>query len=449
MVSTKDKEQKVLNLVIENPAMFSKAIAREVEVGLPELKEIYKKVRGELPNLAVMPFGESNFTRKILESVVLSHMDRIEKYRNNEFIFPDRLELHLGPTCQCACRFCYRWESGKWKEGKSGLYPKKNNLPLLQEEAITSLLTEFQERGGSELFFSGGLEFFTSPFSEHAIREASRIGIKKINVYTNGVSDCFDKPEFLELIVKSVSSIRVSIHANLPATYAFVQMPHKELREAESEFKKVRSRIKKLVKIRNSQAGKKRTRISVSYFVVGDNLKELEESISFMQKVGVDEIDIRIDMHEKQIWFTTSQEKALTALIRTIKGNLKKGKYLPMGVNARVEARGEMRQVLKFQMAARCYIPMMKPVINPWGDVYTCCYRAHPALMKPFFKLGRYPKDGRLLDILKNKFEEGYIPYPQCRHCTDWEMAYNTCVEKVIEDWNDGIDPTDLPYESK
>ena len=441
-----DKKKKVLNIVIKNPAKFSRVIAKEVEVEIPELKEIYNKIRGKLPALPDMPFGESNFTRRILESVVLSDRPRLDKYLNNEFVFPARLELHLGPACQCACRFCWRWESGKWKAGENGLYRKKDNFSLLQEKDITSLFLEFKERGGSELFFSGGLEFFTSPLSEHAIREASRIGIKKINVYTNGVSDYFDKSDFLELIVKSVSSIRFSIHANSPATYAFVQMPHKDQKEAESEFEKVRNRIKKLLIERNSQEGNKRPRISVSYFVIGDNLKELEGSIFFMKGVGVDEFDIRIDMQEKQIWFTKTQEKDLTELINIIKKNSENGKYRPMKVTARIEDPGKMRQELKSQMAEKCYIPIMKPVITPWGDVYTCCYRAHPAFMAPNYELGRYPKDGSLFDILKKKFDSGFIPYTQCKQCTDWEMAYNTCVEKVIEDRNDGIEPTDLPF---
>lgn len=371
---------------------------------------------------------------------MLSDRSRLEKFEKKEFVFPDMLELHLGKTCQCACRFCWRWLNGQWREGDSGLYRGKDNLLPLPKKDVIRLLHEFKENGGKQLYLSGGLEFFTSDMAEDIIKSAAELGLT-IKAYTNGVSNCFDKEEFLDLILDKVEYIRFSLHAIKSDTYAKVQMPHRDREAAEEEFKKVRERITKLVKRRKQCKDlSKKAKIFIAFLVIGDNFLELKEAIDVWKEVGIDSFDIRVDMREKERWFTKKQEKDLEKIMKEIRVQREKGFYNPMKVTGE---RHEARHQIK--LPERCFIPFKKPTVDPWGVVYACCYGAHPSLQHHKYELGNLHKE-TLKEMLERLHNNRIIPLPHCAQCSDWELNYNQCIEKVLADWRDGFPPESLPF---
>ena len=66
------------------------------------------------------------------------------------------------------------------------------------------------------------------------------------------------------------------------------------------------------------------------------------------------------------------------------------------------------------------------------------------------FLLGKFP-DKNLNEIFRKAHDSQPPKCPRihCRDCTDWEMAYNACMEKVLGDWDQGISPEELPFVAK
>ena len=459
---SQSKEKLLQDMLQEEAACTSAKLAKRIGMSHEELKGAYQRLKGQLPPLSPKTFGVADFFRRIMERDVLADVQRILSFREQQFVFPDSLELHLGPACQCACRFCWRWDNGQWTRGDLGLYRKELRTAqhlkasefrslsgLLKIEEVQALFRDFKRGGGQRLYFSGGLEFFTSPIAEDAIRCAVDTGITSLFVYTNGVANCFDKPEFLELLVESAESIRFSLHAATPETYAFVQMPHRPQDEAEMEFRNVRHRIERILQMRNQmQSANRKAKIGVAFLVVGRNLHELRDAIQWMTRIGIDDCDIRVDMCEKEAWFSEEEITDLKRILGTIQEDREKGVFSPMVVNARFDANEHIRQKLKQQHVTHCRIPLKKPAVDPWGYVYECCYRNHPSMQDDGFLLGKFPEKS-LSEILRGVHSSPRYPRIHCRDCTDWEMAYNACVEKVLSDWDQGISPDELPYEAK
>lgn len=433
-------KQRVIDLLKDNPALLSKSIAHEVESPLKELKAIYKEIKGVIQPLDKRTFGISSFFQMVLETEVLPDKNRVEKFRNKEFVFPNMLELHFGTSCHCACRFCWRWENGQWKPGDKGLYIGKKGYPLLQKQNVIDILHEFKENGGTQLYLSGGLEFFTSELAEDTIKSASELGLI-IRAYTNGIADCFEKEDFIDLLIDKAEYIRFSVHAVNPDTYAKVQMPHRDKVSTEKEFLKLKDHIRKMVKRRKRYENlSRKVRIFIAFLVINDNFHEIKEAIDMWKEIGVDSFDIRVDMRDKKRWFTKKQEEELNIIMDEISTKREHGAYHPMKLTGeRHEARHEIK------LPETCFIPFKKPAIDPWGNVYTCCYRAHPSLQHDNYKLGNIQRE-RLGEILKRNLKKHKIPFPHCAQCTDWELTYNRCIEKVSTDWDDGFPPESLPF---
>ena len=461
--------ERIMQAIIEDPIATSKELAGRIECSLDELRTAYFAIMGRLPVAPNMPFGLSDVIRKILERDVLSSSNRrfLDAFRERKFVFPDRLELHLGSGCQCCCRFCWRWSSGEWKSEDLGMYPSaqlsrskerwrigtgalrspRTNAGLLTLPAVENLLNEFKTNNPDThplLYLSGGLECFTSELAEGTIKKAAQLGFKTM-VYTNGVAPCFDDDRFVDLLLEKTAFIRFSLHANTGETFARVQMPHRPSELACREFSNVRRHIENLLTRRGSRASGGPT-IAVAYLIIGDNLDDLEGAIEWMQTNGVDECDVRVDMRGVSQWFDNQQRARLDDILRRVRQKSDQDGYHPTKVNSRFDDRyNATRPATRPMGERRCFIPLKKPTVDPWGYVLKCCYRAHPALQSTEFVLGKYPERS-LCEILNDGFNSGDAPQSfHCADCTDWEMIYNKCVAKVLEDWEQGISPDDLP----
>jgi len=103
------------------------------------------------------------------------------------------------------------------------------------------------------------------------------------------------------------------------------------------------------------------------------------------------------------------------------------GDFAPMTV---LGDRHEPRILTRFPSS--CYVPYKHPAIDPWGHVYSCCYRVNPSQQFQDFNYGKFPETG-LYEILHRAHDQGRIPRPQCAQCPDWELGYNQCIEDVLK----------------
>jgi hypothetical protein len=132
------------------------------------------------------------------------------------------------------------------------------------------------------------------------------------------------------------------------------------------------------------------------------------------------------DMREVTEWFDDRQRQEFDRVMEEIRERKRVGGFEPLQV---LGDRHEPR--VKVRFPARCYVPYKHPAVDPWGYVYSCCYRVNPALQFPDFAYGKFPETS-LYEILRAAHEQHRIPRPQCAQCPDWELGYNQCVEKVL-----------------
>jgi MoaA/NifB/PqqE/SkfB family radical SAM enzyme len=369
------------------------------------------------------------FLKSIMDENVVPDSERIKAYQAGEFIFPDTIELHLGLACQCSCVFCWRWQGGRRDQDEPGDYRVNRSIPTLTADDITELITSFRKQGGKQIYFSGGLEFFTSPHALHAI-QVSRDQNLRIRIYTNGLSDCFDESGVRRMILDSAEYIRFSVHANSSESFRNAQMPNRRLDEASADFQRVRDRIAAFVADRRPAgdgAGQTQARIGVSFLALGYNYGEIEDAIEFYRDHGVDSFFIAADMRDAADWFDDSQRRSFDKKLKKVLLRNERGDFAPMTV------RGDRHEPrIRTRFPSKCFVPYKHPAIDPWGHVYSCCYRVNPSQQFQDYNYGKFPESG-LFDILRRAHDQGRIPRPQCAQCPDWELGYNQCVEEVLK----------------
>jgi MoaA/NifB/PqqE/SkfB family radical SAM enzyme len=428
--------ERAVELISHEPQMSSDSLARELGVTLEVLQGIYAEIREALPAATDRTFGHAEFFRRVLSADVLPDEQRLKQFMARKLAFPDSIELHLGPSCQCSCHFCWRWSGGARQPGERGLYRGKKGRPLLRLQETADLLDEFHDLGGRVVYLSGGLEFFTSDIAEETILHAVGRGLR-LRVYSNGVSGFFSDERNVRLLLRAAEWIRISLHANDADTYARVQMSHRPVRDAKKEFYNVRESVERILDLR---APSDRCQVYLAFLATRQNFLEIEAALEYWKERGLDSFDIRNDMTGQEGSFTSREEGALRTLMTRIREKKDRGGYEPMEVTA--ERQKSKREIV---LPQKCYIPFKKPAVDPWGDVFSCCYGAHPALQHHQYHLGTFPEES-LGDILSRMHRDEIIPRPHCAQCTDWELTYNQCVEKVLKDSSVGITPHDLPF---
>jgi hypothetical protein len=168
-------------------------------------------------------------------------------------------------------------------------------------------------------------------------------------------------------------------------------------------------------------------RIGVSLLALGCNYGEIEGAIEFYRDLGIDSFFIAADMREAADWFNPGQRSGFDAQLAKIRTRNERGDFSPIAVRG---DRHEPRIHTRFP--SRCFVPYKHPALDPWGHVYSCCYRVNPSQQFPDFCYGKFPESG-LYEILKRAHDQGRIPRPQCAQCPDWELGYNQCIEEVLK----------------
>ena len=93
MVSKKDE---LLDLCSRRPDLIYRDLASELGLSFSELKELLLQIQTPNQPMKERTFGKLSFFKSILNIDVLPDINRLIKYKQNKFVFPDILELHLG-----------------------------------------------------------------------------------------------------------------------------------------------------------------------------------------------------------------------------------------------------------------------------------------------------------------------------------------------------------------
>jgi organic radical activating enzyme len=432
-MKTTDMVMVVKESLMSNPALHSKALAEKLGISMCDLTKIYSAIRGKIPHVARRPLSHEEFALSVLQEDILSEqgITWLQRLKDNQPIYPQYMDLHLGLTCPADCCFCY---SNGCQHG--GTY--QNRDTTFTEEPITSMLTQFAAKGGERVFPSGGLEPFVSPFVQHTIVKAAELQLQ-LYCYTNGLPSVWDKPELLDTIVKYVTNMRFSVHAATSQTFAAVELPSAKPANVKTLFEKVIGRVRALVATRKSDNSK--LQIEVIMVVIDQNIAEVEAAIALWQNIGVDIVFLHRDTVDgSQVWLSPENQKKYSELLCKIRQESEAGTYFPMRISGDRHVNGLGKH------EGACYLPFKHPAVDAYGNVWSCCSQANPGAQSPKCLLGNVI-DTSWGNIFKRLTESQSYQNFGCTHCdTNFAPVFNRLVKKVLQDWKDGIYPRNQPF---
>lgn len=434
---------------LENPLITARILSKEYNLSVDQVRFLFTRMRhdpGSQAHLDRWGPGDGYCIRTMKDIMAASRV--LDSIHSGEPVYPSVLELHLGPACPCACLFCYSKGETTLASKCSGYCPPPGVSPL-RSDNVLSIVSTLVDNGCEAIYFSGGLEPFSSRTTVEVLRGLP--SSPKVRIYTNGVPAILDT-EVIQLAVKRASQIRFSIHAATPETYRAVQTPHRE--DGAQVFSIVVECVRKAMAIRRSvvESGKPAAQIGVTFLAVPGNYTEIEQAVDMWAQEQVDFFDIGNDAMSEE-----PRTEGLSARQRTfLAESLARVKILAeSGALGAMVVRPSRESVQKRLLpnAGKCYAPLFKAVVDLYGCRWACCMRAHPALQHGKFGVGYPLRSGS--DF--TRFVEEQARAPQSRHeiplpwhctqCTEFEYVANICVKKLLDDLAFGIPLEEQPFE--
>lgn len=269
---------------------------------------------------------------------------------NGKDPYPRVIEIHPTDVCNQGCEYCFH--SG------NGFGESRDPSRYLNTQQLGRLVDEVSDLGITEISISGGGEPFLSKDMKILLTEAK---VRKINsrIVTNGNFI----PEDLLPYITDCSEIRFSMDTVDAETYA-------RIRNVKSNLLRITLiNIQRVVSAK--QERKSDVEIGATFIVNSRNQEQIADFASvLLGELGIDKIIYKYDVY---------------------------GRYVPNGDHLRIseqlkltkEQWGERVNVRNplgdFVSGLPCVVPYFKSVVNPYGDVYSCCLGSQPGEMNGFF----------------------------------------------------------------
>jgi len=218
-------------------------------------------------------------------------------------------------------------------------------------------------------------------------------------------------------------------------------------------FHVVTRRVKKALQIQQRllDSGCSAAQIGVTFLTIPANYSEIEQAASMWAEVGLNFFDIGNDALTEDPRTDTldpQQRVQLQESLQRLKVLSESGKFGKMKVRP---SRESVQSILK-PNAGKCYAPLFKAVIDPYGRRWACCMRAHPALQHGKFQVGQAITCGA--DFLHFAEQQSGAPQSQrelplpwhCPECTEFEYVANICTKKLLDDLKFGMDLSEQPF---
>jgi MoaA/NifB/PqqE/SkfB family radical SAM enzyme len=442
-----DVMAKARELFLERPYLSARQLCQQSGASLAVIREVFRQlgVDGRVQAYLRSWGPAQGYSIRVLQEYILNAPERIEAVHRDTLIFPSVLELHLGPACPCACVFCFsKGESSLASECAS--YRPGPDARLLDSTQVLSIVHTLAEHGCEVINLSGGLEPFSSPVTVQVLDQMPEQ--MRAYVFTNGVPTRLSD-EVLERVVQRAHQLRFSIHAATPETYSVVQMPHRS--DGQASFRRVVDRVKSAISCRDRLlvAGKKAAEIGVTFLTVPSNCDELEDALLMWAELGVDRFSIGNDALEENAHtgvLTHTQKAKVQEVSKRYQEIADAGGLNGMRVRP---SRESVQSALP--AAQKCYAPLGKVVVDPYGHLWTCCMRAHPFMQAGNFHLGVVKSGKEFEQLLRSRHRQPPllrdVPLGfHCRACTEYEYVTNVWMQKLLDDLDYGVPLQDQPF---
>jgi MoaA/NifB/PqqE/SkfB family radical SAM enzyme len=223
------------------------------------------------------------------------------------------------------------------------------------------------------------------------------------------LSPVLDDRDERRRLVSSVCRVRFSVNGASEQVYAAVQLSGRRLRGL---LARVLGRIEDVVQDRHDLGAD--ILIGLSFVVVPQNWHELEEVVRCGQRLGVDFLDVLVDI-EGDAAIAPEAKNTLDAL----RQRARRGEFGALRV--RVSGRTGTAPAL----TPLCATPRLKVAVDPFGYVWRCCHTANPEHGSPAFRIG----DLRAQSLGAILRSSRVTPLATgCRTCPDFERTFNALV---------------------
>lgn len=460
----------VLMILLRQPDILSKEIAKILRIDINRLLEIYDFISSHdlVRQLLIHNSKYSEFTFHTAE--MLRYSKHIDNIINGRTTFPLIIEMHMGRFCNHNCIMCfshgadYEEEWAKHKNLKSALSP-------ISFDEIECLLKECKENGVEEIWFSGGKEpLCAGRVADYAIRRANEMGFMT-RVYTN--AEFIDKNERAKIML-GCSQIRISMNGATASVYAAIHFPESDHgdyfyplhnRDGSQVFYQVKKNIENLIKLRNKKIAnskcknKPKVKIAISCIIQPLNHHQILDFICMAYRMGVDSVQLRAEAVGNVREFTAREKATILKQAYELKRRYKHGDFGEIKIELRglsreeLNAKKEEEQFLPgLKRPALCRAGALKRGVNPYLIVYNCEFCMHPqnAKRKPYRerKLGdlREKSFAQIMEETKGFYKETCTLGGGKERCQAHEYGMNITLEKLTEDSLWGIPLHRQPY---
>jgi radical SAM protein with 4Fe4S-binding SPASM domain len=199
------------------------------------------------------------------------HLDRVKQWSGGEKIAPLHADTGITTGCNLACEYCYGVLQGRSGYGTS--YKKRFDM---SKEAVTKLVKDAKKIGFKSMAFIGEGENTLNPALYDAFETAKSVGLD-ISLGTNAIKI---KPDKLDIMLDSLTWLRVNISAATPKSYARIHQTTPET------FKRVIKNIDRLVEAKRK--GKYKTAIGLQMVITKNNMDQVAPLARLGKELGAD-----------------------------------------------------------------------------------------------------------------------------------------------------------------
>lgn len=427
-----------------DPTKKARTILQRKEISRDKLLAGHHFMRES--KLTKMMFLSSQYPRSLLvKSAVnlLGFMQQNSQYLpkilRGEVVGPMMLEIHpTNAMCVYRCQMCI-WCGGQQQTTSIANFYGAERLLTVDEWC--GILEEVESLGTQQIIFSGGGETLLSQAkAKPVLDKANSIGFETM-IYTNGRTLCDADPALLDSILSS-TWLRVSLHAATPEIYS--RLISRPLGANDLEY--VLDGIRKIISLRKQRRGK--LKVGIGVVLQELNYAEVAKIASLCSNLEIDFLDVRMDCIGVTKKLSEYQYEQTLGSLRELRAGVENGQ-LGFSVSFADDLLIAMDQWKRMDLTQpkRCLIPVVRPAIDPFGIVGACDSIGEPYTRSKSpreYVLGQTSNGCSFTDILRSA--AGKRLGIRCKFCMPGQISLNALLEKLVDDFEIGIDPADQPF---
>lgn len=294
-----------------------------------------------------------------LQLRVLSCYEEAVMLKEGKMPAPRMAIIYPNYVCNHKCIGCDYTELNKTKKSYT-------------EKEFIRVVNQLADIGVKGIEFCGGGEPTLHPYLPEIIDILVDNGIS-FGLLTNGTNLT---PDLQERLVKHGSYCRISLESATEKIFNY----HKRPLNKKAGFKNVLRNIENLVTLRNKYLPETKLQISIKYAVDRNNYQDVLKTLPLGNKLKVDSVQFKLLRNMPSELKDTKIINSLRKRIEDIKNKYPNLRIIP--------------DFEKSKLKGKCWISPFQLVVDPYGDVYICCYYRHRA------------KDHCLGNMLKNKLKD-------------------------------------------